>query len=124
MTEEMINDEIRYLEDYLLLCNQVLRQNGDRFPYKEIWRACACEMQDQELVLGLREGARNRVMSVCFHLDQFHWTPLHLKLTTKTPFYLSKKDIELLLESPEKFCKKPFLMNWEWLQVKSNTLKA
>ena len=116
MTDVLIKDEASYLEHYLVQCNAIIRANNNRFPYKEIWQACADTLRDHQIVLGLLEGERQDVMSVCFHLDQFHWMPIKRIQATIEPYYIPKSDIDALLDDPEAFANKPFLMDWDWLQ--------
>lgn len=116
MTEVLIKDESTLLEQYLIQCNAILRANNNRFPYKEIWKACADTLKDHRVVIGLLEGARQEVMSVCFHLNELHWMPIHRLQVGTEPYYISKVDIEALLADPETYAEKPFLMNWDWLQ--------
>lgn len=116
MTIEMTKNEVTLLTDFLTVCNAVICVNNHRFPYKEIWNACALEIQDKELLLGLLEGPRDEVMSICFHQGKLHWTPINKFQSQVKPYYISITDIEQSINDPQEYLDKPYMMNWEWLQ--------
>lgn len=115
--DSRVRDEIAVLESYLVFCNAVLKINQDRFPCGQIWSAAAKVIQGREVTLGLLEGDREQVLSVCLHRDQFHWRPLNRLQVAREPFYLSLAEINDIMADQDRYQDQPFLMNWDWLQL-------
>lgn len=108
---------IQVLERYLIICNQVIDENKERFPYQEVWKACAEELSGEQVLLGVKEIGSKVMLSVCWHLGQFHWQLIcHDTSQNENTYFLSSAEIDAVLEDPRKFIHDPYLINWGWLE--------
>lgn len=102
-------------EQYLAICNEAMKQNKDRFPYKHIWEAVERLKRGEDIDLTIYDDepkSHYRVQIKDNHIDVIDvdhedkhqgW-----KLTSS---YLRK-----VVEHPQEYIDHPAKLDWDWLK--------
>jgi len=106
------------LKDYLRVCNKVLHENRNRFPYSQIWHAGEEALCGKSIRFAVYDDepkaqcevtlAENRIKSGDDGKDR--------DPPTKR---LSVQYLEDVVADPQKYIENPALIDWDWLKPKT-----
>lgn len=111
-----VDEYERIFEQYLDVCNQALKRNKNRFPFKEIWKA------------RVKSLGKNSVLQ-CAVYDDRPKVVYSLKLTEDMEIKIIKKEVvaqedvwpfkigylKHVIDNPEEYIEHPANLDWGWL---------
>ncbi|MFA4995124.1 MAG: hypothetical protein WC521_07475 [Bdellovibrionales bacterium] len=106
----------RIFERYLDVCNQALKKNKDRFPYKEIWAARVKTLgSDNTLQCAVYDDRPKIIYTLRLSED------MEIKIIKKEPveqgdvWPLKYSYMKQVVDNPHEYIEHPANLDWGWL---------
>lgn len=103
------------LEQYLRVCNKVLQQNGDRFPYNQIWKAGEEALSGRTIEFAVVDDEPKAQCRVTLSKNRIR-SEADLAVEEHPPVMrLSASYLQQVVSDPDKYIENPSLIDWGWL---------
>jgi len=106
------------LEQYLEICNKVMQQNRDRFPYSQIWQAGEQALSGRAVELAVVDDAPKAHKCVTLEACKINSEPTGKAAEDPPVMRLSASYLEDVVAHPDKYIDNPSLIDWDWLTIR------
>ena len=107
------------LQDYVSVCNRVLQENRDRFPYSHIWRAAEEALSGRAIKFAVFDDQPKAECTISIEANVL--SEKTEALQDEAPVMrLSAQYMEDVVSNPEKYVGDPSLIDWGWLKPPEN----
>lgn len=106
------------LQQYLLICNQALQQNGERFPFCQIWRAGETALSGRSVELAVVDDEPKAQCRITLQQNRIEAEATNARAEEHPPvIQLSARYLADVVSNPQKYIDNPTLIDWRWLSA-------
>lgn len=113
------NDYEDLLQAYVNVCNRVLQENWDRFPYSHIWRAAEGAMSGRMVRFAVVDDEPKAECTVSMEAKSLNESQ-DVKTGEAPVMRLSARYMADVVANPDKYVGDPSLIDWGWLKPPQN----
>ncbi len=119
----MDNNQVKIIESYIDICNEVLEKNKNNFPFNRMWEAIKNKCYNQNINIALINDQPEPICNLSISEDGVILSKIRTNNTHKD-CHMKMSYIKHVLQNKDIYVSDPALIDWHWIETMIENYKS